>query len=38
MSDTQLISVTDAASEALGAFDFEAHGKKAVRIFLQGFG
>ena len=38
MSATQLISVTDSASTALGAFDFASHGNKAVRVFLQGFG
>jgi hypothetical protein len=38
LSDTQLISVTDAANQALGAFDFASHGGKAIRIFLQGFG
>lgn len=38
MSDTQLISVTDAANAALGGFDFEAHAGKGVRVFIQGFG
>lgn len=38
VSATQLISVTDSASTALGTFDFAAHGDKAVRVFLQGFG
>jgi len=38
VSDTQLIQVTDAASTALGAFDFDAHEGKGVRIFIQGFG
>jgi len=38
VSDTQLVSVTDAANSALGSFDFQAHAGKAVRIFLQGFG
>jgi hypothetical protein len=38
VSDTQLIQVTAAADEALGAFDFSAHEGKGVRVFLQGFG
>jgi hypothetical protein len=38
VSDTTLIQVTDAANDALSAFDFSAHGDKGVRVFLQGFG
>ena len=38
MSDTQLIQLTDAANDALGAFDFETHAGKGVRVFIQGFG
>ena len=38
VSDSQLIAVTDAADSALGAFDFEAHGGKGVRVYVQGFG
>jgi hypothetical protein len=38
VSDTQLIQVTDAANDALGAFDFSSHAGKGVRVFIQGFG
>jgi hypothetical protein len=38
VSETQLIQLTDAASNALGAFDFSSHGSKGVRVFIQGFG
>lgn len=38
MSDTQLIQLTDAATGALGAFDFSTHEGKGIRVFVQGFG
>lgn len=38
MNDSQLITVTDTADSALGAFDFSAHEGKGVRVFIQGFG
>jgi len=38
VSDLQLIQITDAANDALGAFDFSAHAGKGIRVYLQGFG
>lgn len=39
VSAQNLVKVSDRADEALGSFDFAAHGgHNAVRLFVQGFG
>ena len=36
MSD--LITISDEATEAFGSFDWSEHADKGVRLFVQGFG
>ena len=38
MSDTNLISITETATEAFKDFDWAEHEGKGVRLFVQGFG
>ena len=38
VNNLQLISISDSASKAFGAFDWTEHEGKGVRLFVQGFG
>lgn len=38
VSDTNLISITETATEAFKDFDWAEHDGKGVRLFVQGFG
>ena len=38
MDNLQLITVSDSANQAFGAFDWSEHEGKGVRLFVQGFG
>ncbi len=39
MSDNKFVNISDSADQALGEFEFAAHGgKNAIRLFLQGYG
>jgi len=35
---TDLITISDSATQALGTFDWTEHAGKGVRLFVQGFG
>ena len=35
---SNLITISDTATEAFGAFDWNEHAGKGVRLFIQGFG
>jgi hypothetical protein len=38
VSNVDLISISDSATAAFGAFDWTEHEGKGVRLFVQGFG
>ena len=38
VNEMQLISISDSAEEAFGAFEWSEHEGKGVRLFVQGFG